>query len=42
MTQERRNVQSKFIVMSDPVAGKEDEYNLWYAGIHIGGTFSLC
>ncbi len=29
-------MQSKFIVMSDPVAGKEDEYNHWYEHQHLG------
>jgi hypothetical protein len=26
---------SKFIVLSDPVAGKEDEYNTWYEHQHL-------
>jgi hypothetical protein len=26
---------SKFLVLSDPVAGKEDEYNAWYEHQHL-------
>jgi hypothetical protein len=34
-------MKSKFIVMSDPVAGKEDEYNDWYEHQHLGDVLKV-
>jgi hypothetical protein len=34
-------VKSKFIVMSDPVAGKEREYTEWYDRQHLGDVLKI-
>lgn len=31
----------KFVVMSDPVEGREDEYNDWYNNIHLHDIVSV-
>ena len=31
----------KMVVMSNPVAGREDEYNDWYQNIHLGELVAL-
>jgi len=34
-------VKSKFVVMSNPVAGKERAYNEWYDGQHLGDVLKV-
>jgi hypothetical protein len=34
-------VKSKFIVMSNPVAGKERAYNEWYDGRHLSDVLKV-
>lgn len=31
----------KFVVLSNPVAGQEDEYNEWYNDVHLGDVLKV-
>jgi hypothetical protein len=31
----------KFVVFSNPAPGREDEYNDWYDGVHIGDVVAV-
>ena len=33
--------QYNFVVFTNPVAGREDEYNHWYTGQHLGDVLAV-